>query len=164
MDVNSRALPFHIDLNEAPLPSPRETERGPFLEYPEPARVKKEPVEPGQRNVVRVCSSCELGSSRRSSRDDHQEEEWKCFKCLLGNSSGGGGERVRDGGGSRGGGGSGVGLLDINASPPREPEGERERVFVDLNEDLAVAGREVEEQNHGAKYEFYFFIYPFFSV
>ncbi|XP_009762755.1 methyl-CpG-binding domain-containing protein 9 [Nicotiana sylvestris] len=150
MDVNSRALPFHIDLNEAPLPSPRETERGPFLEYPEPARVKKEPVEPGQRNVVRVCSSCELGSSRRSSRDDHQEEEWKCFKCLLGNSSGGG-ERVRDGGGSRGGGGSGVGLLDINASPPREPEGERERVFVDLNEDLVVAGREVEEQNHGAK-------------
>ncbi|MCE3215198.1 hypothetical protein HAX54_001240 [Datura stramonium] len=176
MDCSSnvnRPLPFHIDLNETPLPSPREIERGLFLEPPEPSRVKRGLAESdsvvtlSQRNV-RVCSSCQSGSSRR--RD--QQEEWKCFRCVLGNSSRG------SGAGARGGGGevemldmnasrlldmNASPLLDMNASPPRESEGEGLFHFVDLNKDLPVAGRQVE-QNHGAKYEFYFFIYPFFPV
>ncbi|XP_049405556.1 methyl-CpG-binding domain-containing protein 9 isoform X2 [Solanum stenotomum] len=157
MDCSSnlnRALPFHIDLNETPLPSPREIERGLFLEHPESSRGKSVVTPPSQTNV-RVCSSCEIGSSWRK---DEQKEEWKCFKCVLS-----GRRRSSDDGSSGAGGRGGAGgsevveldmnsspPLDMNVSPPRESEGEGLFQFVDLNEDLPVAGREVE-QNHGAK-------------
>lgn len=170
MDCSSnlnRALSFHIDLNETPLPSPREIERGLFIEHPESSRAKSVLTPPSQTNV-RVCSSCEIGSSWRK---DEQKEEWKCFKCVLS-----GRRRSSDDGSSGAGGRGGAGgsevveldmnsspPLDMNVSPPREPEGEGLFQFVDLNEDLPVAGRELE-QNHGAKYEFYFFIYPFFYI
>ncbi|XP_049360081.1 methyl-CpG-binding domain-containing protein 9 [Solanum verrucosum] len=157
MDCSSnlnRALPFHIDLNETPLPSPREIERGLFLEHSESSRGKSVVTPPSQTNV-RVCSSCEIGSSWRK---DEQKEEWKCFKCVLS-----GRRRSSDDGSSGAGGRGGAGgsevveldmnsspPLDMNVSPPRESEGEGLFQFVDLNEDLPVAGREVE-QNHGAK-------------
>lgn len=176
MDCSSnlnRVLPFHIDLNESPpLPSPREFERGLFSEQPESSSGVKSVVTPPSRSNVRVCSSCEAGSSWTK---DQQKEEWKCFKCVLG------GSRSRDGGGRCGGREvvelldrnvsgevemldmNSVPPLDMNSLPPQEPEGEGMFHFVDLNENLPVAGREVE-QNHGAKYEFYFFIYPFFYI
>ncbi|XP_015076296.1 methyl-CpG-binding domain-containing protein 9 isoform X2 [Solanum pennellii] len=157
MDCSSnlnRALSFHIDLNETPLPSPREIERGLFIEHPESSRAKSVLTPPSQTNV-RVCSSCEIGSSWRK---DEQKEEWKCFKCVLS-----GRRRSSDDGSSGAGGRGGAGgsevveldmnsspPLDMNVSPPREPEGEGLFQFVDLNEDLPVAGRELE-QNHGAK-------------
>lgn len=170
MDCSSnlnRALPFHIDLNETPLPSPREIERGLFLEHPESSSRVKSVVTPPSQTNVRVCSSCEISSNWKK---DEQKEEWKCFKCVLS-----GRRRSSDdgssGAGGRGGGSEVVELLDMNSSPPldmnvsppSEPEGEGVFQFVDLNEDLPVAGREVE-QNNGAKYEFYFFIYPFFYI
>ncbi|KAJ8569810.1 hypothetical protein K7X08_006387 [Anisodus acutangulus] len=124
-----KPLPFHIDLNETPLPSPRETGPGPFLEHQEPTRVKKESVQ-----NVRVCSSCQSGSGRM----EPGQEEWKCFKCVL-RGSGGGGSGGVSGGGV-------VEMLDLNEELPGElGEG------VDLNEELPV--REVvDQQNHGAKF------------
>ncbi|CAN4123958.1 unnamed protein product [Withania somnifera] len=137
MDCSSR--PFHIDLNETPLPSPREIEV-----------ISLDSVVPLSQKNDRVCSSCEFGSSC------NKDQEWKCFKCLLG------GRRRDDVGGSgndaAGRGGevemldmNVVPALDMNVVPPMEPEGERMFQFVDLNEDLPVAGGRELEQNHRAK-------------
>ncbi|GFY88295.1 hypothetical protein Acr_06g0002350 [Actinidia rufa] len=78
----TRSLPLEIDLNETPLPSPRET-----LAAEEAVPAAKYWAFSGGNS----CGSC-----------------GKCFKCLFGNGS----ERLR----------GRAGLLDINASPPREAE------------------------------------------
>ncbi|PSS28633.1 Methyl-CpG-binding domain-containing protein [Actinidia chinensis var. chinensis] len=78
----TRSLPLEIDLNETPLPSPRET-----LAAEEAVPAAKYWAFSGTNS----CGSC-----------------GKCFKCLFGNGS----ERLR----------GRAGLLDINASPPREAE------------------------------------------
>ncbi|KAF5935060.1 hypothetical protein HYC85_026189 [Camellia sinensis] len=59
-----------------------------------------------------VCCGCGRGFHMRclGTKEDQKSREWKCFKCLLSNGS----EKLR----------SGVGFLDMNASPPREAEGE----------------------------------------
>ncbi|KAL3631035.1 hypothetical protein CASFOL_024019 [Castilleja foliolosa] len=89
------ALP--IDLNEAPIPSPREAADDAVL---------------GAASVS-ICTVCRKGVpvGRIPDRVTEQERrEFKCFRCLLKN----------DGAGSSSGGG--VGSFDINASPPREAE------------------------------------------
>ncbi|XP_051122027.1 methyl-CpG-binding domain-containing protein 9 isoform X2 [Andrographis paniculata] len=88
---------FNIDLNETPVPSPRETV--------------------GEAGIP-LCSVCGKGIPVGRVPGKAGQES-KCFRCLLrsdaaGSSSGGGGWRVGDGGP--------VGLLDMNAPPPREPE------------------------------------------
>ena len=97
---SSRSIALEIDLNEAPLPSPREHHR---------------------------CGSCgEVeGLMVVCGRRFHVEclgvrEEGKKFGSVL--SEGRSGRRVSRGGGS--------GLFDMNASPPREVDGGEEVVFV----------------------------------
>uniref|UniRef100_A0A5B6ZUU5 Putative methyl-CpG-binding domain-containing protein 9 n=1 Tax=Davidia involucrata TaxID=16924 RepID=A0A5B6ZUU5_DAVIN len=120
----SRSLPFEIDLNETPLCSPRETLAAADFA---PETTKNGVFSGEVRRIVcgscgkpaaevegdmLVCSECERGFHMRclGTKEHQKPREWKCFKCLLSNGS----ERLR----------GGVGLLDINASPPREAEGE----------------------------------------
>lgn len=159
---------FYIDLNETPplSSSPREQQQQ------DESLNSLVALSHHQKNV-RVCSSCEFVSRKEEVEENQhqqQKEEWKCFRCVLGCPSR---PRGRDDGGSSsskggsGGGGGDVEMLDMNVvppldmnvSPPREGEGEGLFHFVDLNKDLPVV-----EENHKAKYEFYFFIYPFIYV
>ncbi|GER32251.1 methyl-CPG-binding domain 9 [Striga asiatica] len=90
------ALP--IDLNQAPIPSPREAGDGADL---------------GAANVS-ICTVCRKGVPVGRIPDrptEEQRRDFKCFRCLLKN----------NGTGSSGAGG-GAGRFDINASPPREAE------------------------------------------
>lgn len=159
----NRALPFHIDLNEIPLSSPREADDDDvvLVDPPPRAAVQAQNVEPrlavvrGSENVTVLCSVCE-----RRRRDG--DKDWTCLGCLIRQHSGrgsGGGGNAGDGGCRGGGESSDVGLLglDINAPPPRELE--HEGFVLDLNEDATV-GRRYGERNVG-KYEFYFFLCAF---
>ncbi|CAK9137780.1 unnamed protein product [Ilex paraguariensis] len=128
VQFESRSKPFEIDLNEIPLPSPRETLAG-----NEVIVVQLEAEKGGPCGEL-FCGSCGKGSEveggmlacfeceRRfhvnclGSREGHSE--WKCSRCLSNNGS----ERNR---------GGGVGFLDINASPPRE-DGDGEGIFAEL--------------------------------
>ncbi|KAL6571818.1 hypothetical protein OROHE_002687 [Orobanche hederae] len=86
------ALP--IDLNETPIPSPREAGHDAVL---------------GTASVS-ICTVCRKGVLMGRIPDggtEEQQREFKCFRCLLKN----------DGAGISG---DGVGHFDINASPPRE--------------------------------------------
>lgn len=125
-------MAFFIDLNETPITSPREAEVGPS-------------------GGILVCAICKKGVPG-GRRNGPASEEWKCFRCLL--KSGGSG-------GSGCGSSSGMGLLDINASPPREVDAEMERNFVHLTDRVAATARQNRERNHGgtSKYGFSFFVY-----
>ncbi|THG13468.1 hypothetical protein TEA_016752 [Camellia sinensis var. sinensis] len=115
----TRSLPFEIDLNETP---PRETPAADEAAVAPAA--KKEGVFSGEvlcascgrtaevKGDTVVCCGCGRGFHMRclGTKEDQKSREWKCFKCLLSNGS----EKLR----------SGVGFLDMNASPPREAEGE----------------------------------------
>ncbi|KAL7241003.1 hypothetical protein ACSBR2_006598 [Camellia fascicularis] len=81
--TNFRPRSFEIDLNETPLPSPRET-----LDA---------------EGEILVCGGCGRGFHVKclGIKDDQKSRERKCVKCLM--SIGGR-----------------AGILDMNASPPRE--------------------------------------------
>ncbi|XP_059649014.1 methyl-CpG-binding domain-containing protein 9-like isoform X2 [Cornus florida] len=113
----TRSRPFEIDLNETPLPSPRAA-----------AESSKDGVFPGEATAavcrscgkaagevegdMVVCCECGRGFHMRclGTKELQRPSEWKCFKCLLSN----GRKRLREG----------VGVFDINASPPQEAEAE----------------------------------------
>ncbi|KAL3654072.1 hypothetical protein CASFOL_003753 [Castilleja foliolosa] len=98
--IGSARMALPIDLNEAPMPSPREAAEDAIL---------------GTAGVS-ICTVCRKGVpvGRINERvTEEQRREFKCFRCLLKN--GGAGS-------SSGGGGGGAGRFDINASPPREAE------------------------------------------
>ncbi|KAK4485774.1 hypothetical protein RD792_008421 [Penstemon davidsonii] len=91
-DTSSSKMAFYIDLNEAPVMSPREP------------TTNEEAV---SSSGVYVCSVCHRAVSvGRPSEliSEKQRKEFKCFRCLLNN------------------GGGGVGRFDINASPPRDDD------------------------------------------
>ncbi|GFQ05932.1 methyl-cpg-binding domain-containing protein 9 [Phtheirospermum japonicum] len=97
--IGSARMALPIDLNEAPIPSPREAADDAVL---------------GTASVS-ICTVCRKGVPVGRIPDrvtEEQRREFKCFRCLLKN----------DGAGSSSGGGGGVGRFDINASPPREAE------------------------------------------
>ncbi|KAK3041784.1 hypothetical protein RJ639_000300 [Escallonia herrerae] len=105
---------LEIDLNEAPLPSPRETFAGGGGGGGEV--LAAEVVVPcgscgkGEGDML-LCCECGKGFHLKCLGAKERKSEWKCFKCLLTSGS----ERSRGGGG-----GGGVGMLDMNAPPPRE--------------------------------------------
>ncbi|XP_073130076.1 methyl-CpG-binding domain-containing protein 9 [Henckelia pumila] len=70
-------------------------------------------ISPRERDdAVSVCSVCgRKVAAGRSGATKEEQRKWKCFRCLLQN----------DGASSSGGAGAG---FDINASPPREAEGD----------------------------------------
>ncbi|KAL3501199.1 hypothetical protein ACH5RR_035648 [Cinchona calisaya] len=151
---------FVIDLNETPLSSPRETifddkdddDDVVIIERPPPAVVKKNDASgrAGGGSTV-VCVACGDGYKGRGAGNSEEMKNWKCFKCLFKNSAG---EKARSGGASsgRGGGGGSVGLLDINASPPREAEVEAEGVHLAPGVDVAAAlARRGSDISHGSK-------------
>ncbi|KAK2990841.1 hypothetical protein RJ640_016159 [Escallonia rubra] len=114
-----RSVVLEIDLNEAPLPSPRETfaggggggGRGEGLAA-EAVVVLGGSCGKGEGDML-VCCECGKGFHLKCLGAKERKSEWKCFKCLLTSGS----ERSRGGVGS---GGGGVGMLDMNAPPPRE--------------------------------------------
>ncbi|CAH9073963.1 unnamed protein product [Cuscuta epithymum] len=150
---SNRAFPFYIDLNETPLPSPREADHDDdVVILDRPFRAAAQVQNADSRLVVSRgsedfssprCSMCE-----RRRRDG--EKEWTCLGCLIGKRSGSSVGRNAGDGGARGFGESGdVGLigLDINAPPPRELE--LEGFVLDLNEDATVGRRHGELGNNG---------------
>ncbi|KAL7091651.1 hypothetical protein ACP275_12G118700 [Erythranthe tilingii] len=96
----SAKMAFPIDLNETPMPSPREAFDDAVL---------------GSASIS-VCSVCRKGVpvGRLPARaTEEQRQQFKCFRCLL----------KKDAGVSTsGGGGVDMGRFDINASPPLETE------------------------------------------
>lgn len=91
-------MAFQIDLNEMPIPSPREAVNDAV-------------------SGAAVCVMCRKGVPLGKVADKATGElrpESKCFRCLIKDSN--------KGGGSGGGGGGEAGRFDINASPPREAE------------------------------------------
>ncbi|XP_027096888.2 methyl-CpG-binding domain-containing protein 9 isoform X1 [Coffea arabica] len=154
---------FVIDLNETPLSSPRET----ILDDNDDVVIIERPpapavglVEVGKRNGAAaaagggpsvVCVGCGDGFKGKIVGNTEEMKNWKCFKCLLRNGSGS--TRGRGSGGGGGGGGRSVGLLDINASPPREAEVEVEGVHVGPGVDTAaaLARRGGGDRSHGDK-------------
>ncbi|PWA90946.1 bromodomain-containing protein [Artemisia annua] len=111
---SSRSVALEIDLNEAPLPSPREHHRCGSCGEVEGSMV--------------VCGDCGRRFHVACLGVREEGKVWKCFECL---SEGRSGRRV-----SRGGSG-GSGLFDMNASPPREVDGGEEGFFV--NSELVLA-------------------------
>lgn len=129
LDLNpgtSRSLPFDIDLNETPVASPRETP-GYSNDVVEMVRAfSAETKKAGcgacgreeEVGAVVRCGGCKRGfhlsclGSR--GRQAIKLEGWLCSECM---SNGGSDKRLRVENGGRG-------LLDINAPPPREVEGE----------------------------------------
>ncbi|KAL6983675.1 hypothetical protein U1Q18_017054 [Sarracenia purpurea var. burkii] len=123
VQLGTRSLPFEIDLNETPLSSPRESltadEALPTAE--------KDGVFSGDLGG-KLCGSCGKGTGVDGdmlwccgcgrgfhmrclgTKVDQKCREWKCFKCLLSKRS----DRLR----------SRAGLFDINASPPKEVDGD----------------------------------------
>ncbi|XAR65059.1 Histone acetyltransferase [Bertholletia excelsa] len=115
----TRLLPFEIDLNETPLSSPREV-----VAADEAESAAKDGGSSGEvvaccgkatnkvDGDVLACCGCRRGFHMKclGIKEDQKSREWKCFRCLLSNGS----DKLQ----------GRVGLLDINASPPREVDGE----------------------------------------
>lgn len=129
LDLNpgtSRSLPFDIDLNETPVASPRETpgDSNDVVETVRAFSAETKQAECGacgleeEVGAVVRCGGCKRGfhlsclGSR--GRQAIKLEGWLCSECM---SNGGSDKRLRVENGGRG-------LLDINAPPPREVEGE----------------------------------------
>ncbi|XP_052173184.1 methyl-CpG-binding domain-containing protein 9-like [Diospyros lotus] len=95
----ARSRPFEIDLNEAPLPSPRETL----------AACGSCGAAGEVEGEMLFCHGCGRGFHMKclGTKEGQKPAEWKCFKCLFI-------KRPR----------RGVELIDMNASPPQEAEGE----------------------------------------
>ncbi|CAI9775390.1 unnamed protein product [Fraxinus pennsylvanica] len=108
-----------------------------FIDLNETPITSPREAEGGPSGGILVCAVCKKGVPG-GRRNGPASEEWKCFRCLL-----------KSGGSVGGGSGSGVGLLDINASPPREAEAEVERNFVHLTDRVAATARQNRERNHG---------------
>lgn len=138
--LGTRSVPLEIDLNETPLPSPREAFAGDSC-FP------AEPTDGGSCSELR-CGSC----CRVLQVNFLGQRERKCFECASRH----GCESLRSGG---------VGLLDMNASPPRELDGDEEEGVIFLGETLGrQAMQHDRKQNNGGKYEYFFFIFPFYFL
>ncbi|XP_047309284.1 methyl-CpG-binding domain-containing protein 9 [Impatiens glandulifera] len=119
MRPGSRPKPFQIDLNEAPLPSPREAasagrkEHGAGFSCEFGVNVCSSCGNAGtadEGGMLLTCRGCGEESHRRCLSADNGGD-LDCFKCLLGKNIN---KRMR----------RGVVHFDINASPPREADGE----------------------------------------
>lgn len=132
---SGRSLALEIDLNEAPLPSPREFisggggggAGGGFT-------AEQRCGSCGEvAGVMVVCGDCGRRFHVECLGVKKVQRIWKCFDCL---SDGRIGKRFRRASGA-GGSSRGSGLFDMNASPPREADCGEEGFFV--NSELVVA-------------------------
>ncbi|XP_076918352.1 methyl-CpG-binding domain-containing protein 9-like [Bidens hawaiensis] len=126
--TSGRSVAFDIDLNEAPLPSPRESRCGLCNE---------------SDGAMVVCADC----GRRfhfeclGVRQEQRGAAWKCFDCLTECRTG---KRLR----------RGSGLFDMNASPPREAEAEEGAYFVNSNLVLAASFPKMQDLMHNPFFGF----------
>ncbi|XP_071685703.1 methyl-CpG-binding domain-containing protein 9 isoform X2 [Rutidosis leptorrhynchoides] len=128
--TSGRSVTFEIDLNEAPLPSPREfiSGGGGFHRCGTCGEVE---------GAMVVCGDCGRRFHVECLGVREEQRVWKCFDCLIECRSSKRVRRAAADAGSSGGGGGGSGLFDMNASPPREADGVDEGFFV--NSELVLA-------------------------
>lgn len=123
--TSGRSVALEIDLNEAPLPSPREFIGGGGVFAAEHRCGSCGEVE----GAMVVCGDCGRRCHVKCLGVREEQRGWKCFECLIECRSGKRLRRATAGGDS--------GLFDMNASPPREADGGEEGIFV--NSELVLA-------------------------
>ncbi|KAL8224582.1 hypothetical protein R6Q57_020057 [Mikania cordata] len=122
---SGRSVALEIDLNEAPLPSPRELAGGGFV-------MERRCGSCGEvEGAMVVCGDCGRRFHVECLGVREEKRGWKCFECLIECHSV---KRLRRAAAATGG---GSGLFDMNASPPREADGVEEGYFV--NSELVLA-------------------------
>lgn len=130
--TSGRSVALEIDLNEAPLPSPREAVGGSggggfAAEHRCGSCGEFE-------GAMVVCGDCGRRFHVECLGVREEQRGWMCFECLIECRNGRRLPRA-----AAGGGGGGSGLLDMNASPPREADGCEEDYFVNSNLVLAAS-------------------------
>ncbi|KAK1420011.1 hypothetical protein QVD17_29512 [Tagetes erecta] len=110
--TSGRTVALEIDLNEAPLPSPREIVVGDGF------MVERRCGSCGEvEGPMVICGDCARRFHVKCLGVREEQRGWKCFECLIECRSGIKFRRIAAGAPS-----DGSGLLDMNASPPRETE------------------------------------------
>lgn len=125
--TSGRSVAFEIDLNEAPLPSPREIVGGSGGVFAAEHRCGSCGELEG---AMVICGDCGRRFHVECLGVREEQSEWKCFECLIESRSG---RRIS----RTAGGGCGSGLFDMNSSPPQEADGVEEDYFV--NSELVLA-------------------------
>ncbi|XP_023771165.1 methyl-CpG-binding domain-containing protein 9 [Lactuca sativa] len=123
--TSGRSVAFEIDLNEAPLPSPREIVGGGVFAAEHRCGSCGE-----LEGAMVICGDCGRRFHVECLGVREEQREWKCFECLIECRSG---RRIS----LTAGGGCGSGLFDMNSSPPKEADGVEEDYFV--NSELVLA-------------------------
>ncbi|CAH1434027.1 unnamed protein product [Lactuca virosa] len=124
--TSGRSVAFEIDLNEAPLPSPRDIVGGGVFAAEHRCGSCGE-----LEGAMVICGDCGRRFHAECLGVREEQRGWKCFECLIECHSG---RRISL---TAGGGGCGSGLFDMNSSPPKEADGVEEDYFV--NSELVLA-------------------------
>ncbi|KAI3733521.1 hypothetical protein L6452_12964 [Arctium lappa] len=127
--TSGRSLALEIDLNEAPLPSPREAVGGGGFA----AELHRCGSCGEMEGAMVVCGDCGRRFHVECLGVREEQRGWMCFECLIECRNG---RRLLAAGG---GGGCGSGLFDMNASPPQEVDGGEDDYFVNSNLVLAAS-------------------------
>ncbi|KAI3665247.1 hypothetical protein L6452_43871 [Arctium lappa] len=123
--TSGSSLALEIDLNEAPLPSPREVVCSGGCGFA--AELHRCGSCGEMEGAMVVYGDCGRRFHVECLAVREEQREWMCFECLIECNNG---RRLPRGGV---GDGYGSGLFDMNASPPREDDGGEEDYFVNSN-------------------------------